>query len=86
MIEYAAFSDESRHTEGRYRSIAAVSLPAKLVVSLSDRFKELLQLGRRRELKWGRVGERRPTYDADRAIAAIDFLLTQIANGMAATC
>lgn len=78
--DYAVFSDESRHTEGRYRSIAAVSLPASCVVPLTQRLKEVLDFEKRRELKWHGVGGRGHR-DVDRAMAAIDLLLAQISEG-----
>ena len=76
-MKYAAFSDESRYSQGRYRSIAAVSLPADSVVPLSVRLLIVLGGREREELKWGRVGYRGPR-DVDRAIAAIDFLLENL--------
>ena len=74
---YASFSDESGHSQGRYRSIATVSLPADSVVPLSDRLLNVLDCDGRGEFKWGRVGYR-GARDVDRAIAAIDFLLENL--------
>ena len=81
--DFAVFSDESRHTQGRYRSIAAVSLPASCVVSLTKNLKGVLGFEKRRELKWHGVGERGHR-DVDRAMAVIDFLLAQISEGVRA--
>ena len=83
-MEYASFSDESRHSEGRYRSIAAVSLPAESVIPFSTRLSTLLGYGRRRELKWGRVGDPRGDGDEARAIAALDFLLEHLTQSVRA--
>lgn len=49
---YAAFSDESRHSDGRFRSIAAVSLPANSVVDLNGRIATLLTAKGIGEFKW----------------------------------
>ncbi len=78
-MDYAVFSDESRHTEGRYRSLAAVSVPVAHVVVLNKLLRDALQLDRRRELKWKNV--RRPG-DRDRAVAALDVLLAQTVTGV----
>ena len=78
-MDYAVFSDESRHTEGRYRSLAAVSAPAADVVALSDRVREALQLDRRGELKWRNVKRR---LNRDRAIAVVDELLAHVDQGV----
>ena len=80
---YAVFSDESRHTQGRYRSIAAVSLPASSVVPLTERLKDVLGFAKRRELKWHGVGARGHR-DVDRAMAVIDLLLGQTSEGIRA--
>ena len=80
-MDYAVFSDESRHTEGRYRSLAAVSLPAGDVVALSELLWNALQLDSYGELKWKNV---RRAGSRDRAIAALDALLAHIASGVRA--
>ena len=80
-MDYAVFSDESRHTEGRYRSLAAVSVPARGVVALTERLREALQLGDFGELKWRNV---RRTGNGDRAIAVVDVLLAHVATGVRA--
>ena len=84
MMDYASFTDESRHMEGRYRSIAAVSLPAELVVEMSEKLAGVIDSEKRRELKWGGVGDRRGKGDVDRAIAAVNFLLEHITLGVRA--
>lgn len=83
MMDYASFSDESRHSQGRYRSIAAVSLPAELVVGMSKQLAAILDCANCKELKWGSVGYR-GTRDVDRAIVAVDFLLEHITQGVRA--
>ena len=80
-MDYAVFSDESRHTEGRYRSLAAVSVPAGEVVALTKRLHDALQLDSYGEFKWKNVRRSRLR---DRAIAAIDVLLAYIAAGVRA--
>ena len=83
-MDYTSFTDESRHLEGRYRSIAAVSLPTELVVGMSEELAGILDSAKRRELKWSRVGDRRGNGDVDRAISAVDFLLERITQGIRA--
>lgn len=78
-MDYAVFSDESRHTEGRYRSLAAVSLPAGEVVALSELLRNALRFDRHGELKWKNL---RRAGSRDRAIAAVDVLLAHIASGV----
>ena len=80
-MDYAVFSDESRHTEGRYRSLAAVSLPAGEVVALTELLRSELQLDRYGELKWRNV---RRAWSRDHAIAAVDVLLAHVASGVRA--
>ncbi len=60
--QYAAFSDESRHTEGTFRSITAVSRPAACVIAVSDRMRALLRKRGVRESKWHDLtSQRRPS-------------------------
>lgn len=80
-MDYAVFSDESRHTEGRYRSLAAVSVPAGDVVALTERLQEALRVDRHGELKWTNV---RRGWNRDRAIAVVDILLAHVAKGIRA--
>ena len=79
--DYALFSDESRHTEGRFRSIAAVSLPAGSVVALSNTLSEVLECSLKGEFKWSKVG-RRGKKNVQRAIAGVDFLLSHVPQGI----
>ena len=79
-----AFSDESRHTQGRFRSIATISLPASppcFVVDLSDELAVALECSRKGELKWRHVG-RSGKKNVPRAKAAIDFLLSHLSDGV----
>ena len=80
-MDFAVFSDESRHTEGRYRSLAAVSLPAGEVVALTELLRSALQLDHYGELKWKNV---RRAWSRDHAIAAVDVLLAHVAYGVRA--
>lgn len=79
-MEYGVFSDESRYDQGRFRSIAAVSLPAVDVPLLSSRLFESLQVFGLPELKWSRLGDR--NYTVRCAIAFIDHLLAALADGL----
>jgi len=56
--QYAAFSDESRHSEVRFRSIAALSLPAAFVTKVSDRIGALLGDHGVQEFKWSEFKNR----------------------------
>lgn len=51
-MKYGAFSDESRHTAARFRSIASVSLPASEVVAISTKLSGILTASGIREFKW----------------------------------
>ncbi len=78
-MDYAVFSDESRHTEGRYRSLAAVSLPAGEVSAVTELLQNVLQTESYGELKWRNI---RRAGNKDRAIAAVDVLLAHIVSGV----
>ena len=78
-MDYAVFSDESRHTEGRYRSLAAVSLPAGEVGAVTELLQNALQTDSYGEFKWRNV---RRAGNKDRAIAAVDVLLAHISSGV----
>ena len=78
-MDYAVLADESRRSEGRYRALAAGSVPAGDVVSLTERLQHALQLDNCGELKWKngrRAGSR------NRAVATVDVLLARIATGV----
>ena len=82
--DYVVFSDESRHTEGRFRSIAAVSLPSNppsRVVDLTAELGDALECTTKGELKWLNVGRRART-NVPRAIAAIDLFLSHLSQGL----
>lgn len=81
-MEYAVFSDESRYDHGRFRSIAAVSLPAGAVVELSSRLAGEIGAAGVQELKWSSLGARGPV--ARCAIAFVDHLLAEVPNGLRA--
>ena len=78
-MDYTVFSDESRHTEGRYRSLAAVSVPAAEVAPFTESLRAALRLDRHGELKWRNVKKR---LNRDRAIAVLDVLLAHVASGV----
>lgn len=52
---FAAFSDESRHSEGQYRSLAAVSLPADSVLDSTEMLRDVIAKHGVSELKWHKV-------------------------------
>ncbi len=80
-IDYFVFSDESRHTEGRFRSIAAVSLPASLVEDLSAKLSDVMKCAVKGELKWRNVG-RGGKKNVPRATATLDFFLSHLCSGL----
>lgn len=53
--KFGAFSDESSHTEGRYRSIAAISLPVNTFMAVSNRLSEAIARAPLTEFKWGEL-------------------------------
>ena len=82
--EYAVFSDESSHTDGRYRSIAAVSLPSSppsLVVNLSKDLAAVLECSTKGELKWRNV-DRHGRSNVKRAKDAVDFTMSRLSKGI----
>ena len=82
--EYVVFSDESRHTAGRFRSIAAVSLPAsphRAVTNLSRELGDAMECSSKGELKWYNVG-RSGRSNVARANAATDFLFSRLGSGL----
>lgn len=83
-MEYVVFSDESRHTEGRFRSIAAVSLPyisKNQYRAISAELGSTLEYLDKGELKWGNVG-RSGSRNVKRAKRAIDFVLLNLSRGL----
>ena len=81
-MEYAVFADERRYDHGRFRSIAAVSLPAGTVVDLSTRLAGALAAAGVPELKWSGLGARAAVVRC--ATAFVDLLLEEIPNGLRA--
>jgi hypothetical protein len=51
-----AFTDESNWNTGRFRAVAAVSLPVSEEGQLRERLKGVLRVESLSELKWERVG------------------------------
>ncbi len=79
-MEYVAFSDESYHTHGIFRSIAAVSLPYSSpdqYIALSDELRCKLKCTTKGELKWKNVGSRGRN-NIKRAKAIVDFVLSKL--------
>ncbi len=81
-MEYAVFADERRYDHGRFRSIAAVSLPAGTVVDLSTRLAGALATAGVTELKWSGLGARAAVVRC--ATAFVHLLLEEIPNGLRA--
>jgi len=69
---FAAFSDESRHTDARYRSIACVSLPAGRVATVEADLRRILHESNVCEFKWHDLESARMRFCA---IKFIDYLL-----------
>lgn len=77
-MQFAAFADESRYSEGRFRCIAAVSLPADAVVPLSRRLEDVVRNAELTELKWSELGRRgKRTKKLACASEFIDILVEQ---------
>lgn len=53
---FGIFSDESRHTAARYRSIAAVSLPVSAYTTINSKIKFILNENRIKDFKWKKTG------------------------------
>ena len=83
-MEYVVFSDESRHTDGLFRSIAAVSFPYSSqdqFIALSDELQGSLECASKGELKWKEVGGRGRN-NIKRAKAVVDFVLLKLSQGL----
>ncbi len=84
FMEYVVFSDESSYTQGRFRSIAAVSLPygsPSCINAISAELGRVLECSEKGELKWrniGRGGQR----NVERANAAVDFVISRLSQGL----
>jgi hypothetical protein len=72
---YAAFSDESKHSDGRFRSIATVSLDADIVLSVSDAVKRICDESDVREFKWQKLAGARERFCA---VKVIDHLCSDL--------
>lgn len=51
-MKYGVFSDESKHTASRYRSIGAVSISVESYDHIDSRLKDILEDSEVREFKW----------------------------------
>jgi hypothetical protein len=67
---FAAFADESRHCEGQFRSVAAISIPSRHVLSLNERLRDVMQRGCVAELKWHKVKGAKARFCAMAALSA----------------
>lgn len=73
--QYAAFSDESRHSEGRFRSIASVSIAANLIESVSNRVRTICDQSEVGEFKWQKLVGARERFCA---VKIIDLLCLEL--------
>lgn len=83
-MEYVVFSDESSHTDGDFRSIAAVSLPCSRhndIVRMSDQLTTILESSTKGELKWRNV-KRNSRKNALRAKASINFVFSSLSQNL----
>ncbi len=83
-MDYYVFSDESSHTDGEFRSIAAISLPyisREQITALSDSLAQSIEFSEKGELKWRNIG-RNGTANVCRAKAAVDFVLSNRQQGL----
>ena len=74
-MKYGVFSDESKHTASRYRSIGVVSLPVDLYENLNERLNHILQDSNVTEFKWQRVKGAKYRFCAQKLI---DVVLDQL--------
>ena len=68
LPKYAAFSDESHHNDGRFRGIAAISLPAAVVVHVSSEIRGVLADSGLTEFKWQNLSSARERFAAIKLI------------------
>jgi len=73
--EYGVFSDESKHTKGRFRSIGAISLPANYVIEVNRQLSELLAGSDVSEFKWTELRSARHRFCAQKLV---DFLIDRL--------
>ncbi len=72
MSEYVAFSDESRNTASRYRSIAAVSLPVSEAAEARHALTRLISDSKCSEFKWSKLGNAKYRFCA---LKLLDYFL-----------
>lgn len=70
--DFAAFSDESRHTDAQYRGIACISLPAAHVATVQADLSGILRESEVHEFKWHDLESARMRFCA---LKLIDYLL-----------
>jgi len=73
--QYGAFSDESYRTASKFRSIAAVSLPAARVIGVNQRIRALLRDHSVAEFKWKGL---RSNQRGKAAIALVDLVFDEL--------
>lgn len=74
-VSFGVFSDESSHTNARFRSICALSIPAEYVVEVQNELSKLLDGSNVSEFKWQKLRSARYRECAKKLI---DYLLTQL--------
>jgi len=79
MISHVAYSDESYHNRGRYRSIAVVSLEADRLVPFNQRLRQLLDGSEVSEFKFQKLRQARYRFAAQKIV---DFVVEQALYGL----
>ncbi len=68
---HVAFSDESRHNEGRYRAVALITMPVNLVTPLSGTLRAILKESAVSEFKWSELRTARERFAAEKFVACL---------------
>ncbi|MFA4859533.1 hypothetical protein [Methanoregula sp.] len=77
-ITHCAFSDESNHNIGRYRSIAMVSLPHRNLDLFDEKIHATLEGSSVREFKWKNLNDAKMRFCATKIV---DYVIKQVIGG-----
>ena len=78
FYSHVAYGDESFYNQGRYRSIAIVTLPASLAMPFNQTLRALLDESSVREFKWQKLRQARDRFAAEKIV---DFVVEQALQG-----
>jgi hypothetical protein len=77
-ITHCAFSDESSHNIGRFRSIAMVSLPHRNLDQIDEKIHSILEDSSIREFKWKNLNNAKMRFGATKLV---DYVIEQVLEG-----